>query len=181
MTLISGKFSAISRAGAGVARGSALLLSLAALAALVGCAQAPTAPIATAPAAAEAKPDLPPPAPNKSATAAPSLPPSATPPPPSLPLPAVPSASAIAVSAALTPDGKPRYACQKGGSMEQIVLPQGTDRICSRFPAMGPCQYERDACRASGGRVIRFDGVEITKDVEHEYDKQVQRFRLNAG
>ena len=46
---------------------------------------------------------------------------------------------------------------------------------------MGPCQYERVACRASGGRVIRFDGIEITKEVETEYDKQVQRFRLNAG
>ena len=46
---------------------------------------------------------------------------------------------------------------------------------------MGPCQYERQACRATGGRVIRFDGAEITTDVEKEYDKQVQRFRLNAG
>ena len=28
-----------------------------------------------------------------------------------------------------------------------------------------------------GGRVIRFDGVEITKERREEYDKQVQRFR----
>ena len=27
----------------------------------------------------------------------------------------------------------------------------------------------------------RFDGIEISKEVETEYDKQVQRFRLNAG
>lgn len=61
------------------------------------------------------------------------------------------------------------------------MFPENSGRVCSRFPAMGPCQYERDACRAAGGRVIRFDGIEITKDVEREYDKQVQRFRLNAG
>ena len=35
--------------------------------------------------------------------------------------------------------------------------------------------------RAAGGRVIRFDGAEISNEVEKEYDKQVQRFRLNAG
>jgi hypothetical protein len=68
-----------------------------------------------------------------------------------------------------------------GGSNSPITLPENTLRVCSRFPAMGPCQYERDACRAKRGRVIRFDGVEITKEVEAEYDKQVQRFRLNAG
>ncbi len=66
-------------------------------------------------------------------------------------------------------------------SRAAIVFPEKSGRICARFPAMGPCQYERSACRAKGGRVIRFDGVEITKDVEKEYDKQVQRFRLNAG
>jgi hypothetical protein len=91
----------------------------------------------------------------------------------------------VATTAALTPDGKSRYECVTGSASAPtrvaIGLPPGSDRICSRFPAMGPCQYERDACRAQGGRVIRFDGVEITKEVEVEYDRQVQRFRLNAG
>jgi hypothetical protein len=95
------------------------------------------------------------------------------------------NARAIATTAALTPDGKTRYECITGIGPSvvraAIALPPGTERICSRFPAMGPCQYERDACRAQGGRVIRFDGTEITKDVEGEYDRQVQRFRLNAG
>jgi hypothetical protein len=95
------------------------------------------------------------------------------------------NARAIATTAALTPDGKTRYECVTGigasAMRAAIALPPGTERICSRFPAMGPCQYERDACRAQGGRVIRFDGTEITKDVEGEYDRQVQRFRLNAG
>ena len=95
------------------------------------------------------------------------------------------SAVQIAAVASVTPSGTTRYECVKGNAGSEsrvaIVFPENSGRICARFPAMGPCQYERDACRASGGRVIRFDGAEITKDVEKEYDKQVQRFRLNAG
>lgn len=87
----------------------------------------------------------------------------------------------VATLEALTPAGRARYSCEKQGVLTDIQLPEGSGRICSRFPAMGPCQYERNACRARGGRVIRFDGVEITRDVEREYDKQVQRYRLNAG
>ena len=98
---------------------------------------------------------------------------------------AQPSAVQIATAASVTPEGITRYECVKGKAGEEtraaITFPEKSGRICARFPAMGPCQYERTACRASGGRVIRFDGVEITKDVEHKYDKQVQRFRLNAG
>lgn len=98
---------------------------------------------------------------------------------------AQPSAAQIATMASLTPPGKTRYDCVKGESgsevRQPITFPESSGRICARFPAMGPCQYERVACRASGGRVIRFDGIEITKEVEGEYDKQVQRFTLNAG
>ncbi len=95
------------------------------------------------------------------------------------------SAAQIATNPSVTPSGTTRYECIKGKTGSEtraaIVFPENSGRICTRFPAMGPCQYERDACRATGGRVIRFDGAEITKDVEKEYDKQVQRFRLNAG
>ena len=95
------------------------------------------------------------------------------------------SAGQIATAASPTPTGTTRYECVKGNvgveARVAIVFPENSGRICARFPAMGPCQYEREACRASGGRVIRFDGAEITKEVESEYDKQVQRFRLNAG
>lgn len=98
---------------------------------------------------------------------------------------AQPSPVQIATLASVTPAGTTRYECVKGASgaetREPITFPENSGRICARFPAMGPCQYERVACRASGGRVIRFDGIEITKEVETEYDKQVQRFRLNAG
>ena len=95
------------------------------------------------------------------------------------------SAVQIANVASVTPEGTTRYECVKGkpGAETRVAItfPENSGRICARFPAMGPCQYQRDACRATGGRVIRFDGTEITKDVEKEYDKQVQRFRLNAG
>lgn len=96
-----------------------------------------------------------------------------------------PSAVQIATAPAVTPAGAVRYECVQGPAgaetRQVIVFPENSGRVCSRFPAMGPCQYERASCRARGGRVIRFDGVEITTDVEREYDKQVQRFRLNAG
>ena len=95
------------------------------------------------------------------------------------------SAVQIAAVASVTPEGTTRYECVRGKTGAEtratIIFPEKSGRICARFPAMGPCQYERAACRAAGGRVIRFDGAEITKDVEKEYDKQVQRFRLNAG
>ena len=101
------------------------------------------------------------------------------------PVRAQPSPVQIDTMPSVTPSGTTRYECVKGpaGSeiRQSITFPENSGRICARFPAMGPCQYERVACRASGGRVIRFDGLEITKEVETEYDKQVQRFRLNAG
>lgn len=158
---------------------------------IAGCAQTPT----PAPTAA---PDIAPTPPTSVATPSAPAPTPAAPVPSSPPAPttgsaasaAAPSAIArsarhIATTEALTPSGVNRYQClssnNTGGTSAPIVLPENTLRVCSRFPAMGPCQYERDACRAKRGRVIRFDGVEITKEVEAEYDKQVQRFRLNAG
>jgi hypothetical protein len=163
---------------------------------LFGCAQTPPPSPTAAPdssivpttkpsiaATKESDAAIPAPAASVSATPAQAAKPVQPPLPGALP-PAKMSAAdvkSIATTSVLTPDGKARYECAKSSSREIIELPSNTLRICSRFPAMGPCQYERDACRAKGGRVIRFDGVEITKEVENEYDRQVQRFRLNAG
>lgn len=155
------------------------LLGLSLTAALAACAptpvkEAPPAPTVTVPA--------PPPAPPvvEVKPQPPETWPDEPPPPDWKP---APSAAAIALEAAPTPSGQARYQCVKSGAGAgtPIALPPGTERLCSRHPAMGPCQYERDACRRSGGRVIRFDGVEITPEVEREYDKQVTRIRLNAG
>jgi hypothetical protein len=46
---------------------------------------------------------------------------------------------------------------------------------------MGPCKYERDGCRRSGGRVYAANGVEITKQTEAEYDKRVLRVLFKAN
>jgi hypothetical protein len=46
---------------------------------------------------------------------------------------------------------------------------------------MGPCQYERNACRGRGGRVFAAGGVEITNATEAEYDKKVSRTRFRAN
>ncbi len=52
--------------------------------------------------------------------------------------------------------------------------------LCRRHPEMGPCQYQRELCRQSGGRVFTADGSEITRAVEREYDKRVTRIRLRG-
>jgi len=53
--------------------------------------------------------------------------------------------------------------------------------LCAKHPEMGPCQYERNACRRSGGRVYAANGKEITMATEAEYDKKVLRVRLKGG
>ena len=53
--------------------------------------------------------------------------------------------------------------------------------LCARHPEMGPCQYERNACRRSGGRVFAADGTEVTMATEAEYDKKVSRVRFKGG
>lgn len=54
-------------------------------------------------------------------------------------------------------------------------------KLCARHPEMGPCQYERNACRRSGGSVFAANGREITAATEAEYDKKVLRVRLRAN
>jgi len=51
-------------------------------------------------------------------------------------------------------------------------------QLCLRHPEMGPCQYERNLCRRSGGRVFVAGGAEITMDTEAEYDRKVLRVRF---
>jgi hypothetical protein len=54
-------------------------------------------------------------------------------------------------------------------------------QLCLRHPEMGPCQYERDLCRSSGGRVFAAGGQEITRQIEDEYDRKVLRVRFRAN
>jgi hypothetical protein len=53
--------------------------------------------------------------------------------------------------------------------------------LCQRHPEMGPCQYERNLCRRSGGRVYAAGGAEITMETERQYDRKVMRVRFKAN
>jgi hypothetical protein len=104
------------------------------------------------------------------------------PPSPSVPdARAAPPASAPAV---VVPEGL-LYVCvtDTAGTHKQVGIeftPKVHD-LCSRHPEMGPCQYERQACRAAGGRVFARSGEEITLATEAEYDKKVRRVRFRSN
>ena len=76
------------------------------------------------------------------------------------------------------------YVCvsASGGARTQtaIEFAPKVGAMCAKHPEMGPCQYERDVCRRSGGRVYAAGGVEITAQTEAEYDKKVLRVRFKA-
>jgi hypothetical protein len=74
----------------------------------------------------------------------------------------------------------PVYYCQVGNARAPLPLPENIDSLCRRHPEMGPCQYERDACRGRAGRVFTSRGEEVTSAVESEYDRRVHRVRFQA-
>jgi hypothetical protein len=77
------------------------------------------------------------------------------------------------------------YVCvvDRDGTRQQTVIEFSprVHQLCRRHPEMGPCQYERNACRAAGGRVFAAAGQEITLATEAEYDKKVMRVRFRAN
>jgi hypothetical protein len=118
-------------------------------------------------------PTVPPPAgpppgppPGPAATAPASLPPALPPP-------------VVALPTMDLPPG-PIYRCELAGRREVLTLPENIEALCRRHPEMGPCQYERDACRQRGGRVVTAKGEEVSLAVEAEYDKRVRRVRFQA-
>jgi hypothetical protein len=111
-----------------------------------------------------------------------------TPPEPSAPAPPVPAPGATTASAAETPVVIPAgavYACVVDSAGErQVTTIEFTPKVaalCAKNPEMGPCQYEREVCRHSGGRVFAADGKEITKLTEAEYDRRVLRVKINSN
>jgi hypothetical protein len=96
---------------------------------------------------------------------------------------AVPPAPRVAASAIVIPPGA-IYVCvsEAGGvrTTTAIEFSPKVGRLCAKDPEMGPCQYERNVCRKSGGRVYDANGVEITMATEAEYDKKVTRIRLKS-
>jgi hypothetical protein len=104
-----------------------------------------------------------------------------------LPEPAAPPVASAAPAPAppvvVPPDAI--YVCvsETGGARQQtaIEFSPKVGAMCAKHPEMGPCQYERDVCRRSGGRVYAAGGVEITKLTEAEYDRKVMRVRFKAN
>jgi len=116
----------------------------------------------------------PPPAPP------PSPPPVAMPPPAPATPPAPPPEPVVVMPDMNLADG-PIYRCEiVGGDATPITYDPKVESLCRRHPEMGPCQFERDACRARGGRVYTSAGEEVTTAVEKKYDERVRRVRFQA-
>jgi hypothetical protein len=107
------------------------------------------------------------------------------------PVESVPPVAALSPSASAPPaplivvPADTLYVCvaDTGGQRTQtsIAFDQKVGDLCRRHPEMGPCQYVRDQCRRSGGRVYAANGTEITRQTEDEYDKKVLRVRFKAN
>jgi hypothetical protein len=101
---------------------------------------------------------------------------------------AAPALAALTPPAALPPVALPGgvlYACVNDANAEHpvtaIEFAPKVAALCGRHPEMQACQYERQACRRHGGRVLTADGREITQAIEAEYDRQVLRIRLQSN
>ena len=101
------------------------------------------------------------------------------------PLPAPPAARAEREPASITVPADAQYVCVSEANGERtqtaISFSPKVAQLCRRHPEMGPCQYERNLCRQSGGRVYAQGGVEITLDTEAEYDRRVMRVRFKSN
>lgn len=99
-------------------------------------------------------------------------------------VPVLPGAAPPVAIPANVPPGT-LYVCTAtvNGQVQQTAIEYEprVRQLCSKHPEMSVCQYEREACRASGGRVHTTAGVEITRQTEAEYDKKVMRVRFRAG
>jgi hypothetical protein len=107
-------------------------------------------------------------------------------PAPGIGIPATPSAPAAPATmpAIVVPAGA-IYVCVVGSgtatTQTAIEYVDKVDALCRKHPEMGPCQYERNACRRKGGRVFAADGAEITLATEAEYDRKVRRVQFKAN
>jgi hypothetical protein len=97
----------------------------------------------------------------------------------------VPGSTDLATPLVVSVPPEAIYVCvtQSNDKQQQVVIEfePKVRELCRKHPEMGPCQYERDICRRSGGRVFAKDGKEITLATEAEYDKRVMRVRFKAN
>jgi hypothetical protein len=97
---------------------------------------------------------------------------------------AAPPASGVAAPAIVIPPGAIYVCVSEAGGVRQTTAIEFSPKVgavCAKDPEMGPCQYERNVCRKSGGRVYAANGVEITMATEAEYDRKVTRIRLKSN
>jgi hypothetical protein len=110
--------------------------------------------------------------------------PEATLPPPGVPPATSPPAAPAPIPPIVVPAGA-LYVCvvRTGATLQQTAIEyaEKVGALCGKHPEMGPCQYERNACRHKGGRVFAADGTEITMATEAEYDKKVRRVTFKAN
>ena len=105
----------------------------------------------------------------------------AIPEPAAVPAPAPPEVAAAAI---VVPPGAIYVCVSEANGARQTTAIEFAPKVgalCAKDPEMGPCQYERNVCRQSGGRVYAADGVEITMATEALYDKKVMRVRLKSN
>ena len=99
--------------------------------------------------------------------------------------PAAPAARVPAAAAPIVVPADAQYVCvaEANGERTQtaITFSPKVAQLCRSHPEMGPCQYERNLCRKSGGRVYAQGGVEITMDTEADYDRRVLRVRFKSN
>ncbi|MEP6943492.1 MAG: hypothetical protein ABI981_11185 [Betaproteobacteria bacterium] len=103
--------------------------------------------------------------------------------------PTAPVAAAVAEAATPPPslgDDGGLYTCvvvtNGAAARSPIELSPAVDTLCRKAPEMGPCQYEREACRRKGGRVYTTTGaIEITRQLEDDYDRKVMRIRMKSN
>jgi hypothetical protein len=104
---------------------------------------------------------------------------------PAIPPQAIAPKTAPAAPLQVTVPPNTLYVCviQRADQQQQtaIEFAPKVGKLCGKHPEMGPCQYERNNCRASGGRVFAANGQEITMLTEAEYDKKVIRVRFKAN
>ena len=97
----------------------------------------------------------------------------------------LPPPPAVAALPPITLPGDAIYVCviDKQGTRHQTAIEfvPKVHSLCRRHPEMGPCQYERNICRAAGGRVFAGKGQEITLATEAEYDRKVMRVRFRSN
>jgi NaMN:DMB phosphoribosyltransferase len=103
---------------------------------------------------------------------------------PTSPAPSRATAPATKLDPATFPTGA-IYVCASGSGAERkltaIAFDDKVGKLCRTHPEMGPCQYERNICRKSGGRVYAADGTEITLATEDDYDRKVMRVRFKSN